>query len=210
MNRRRCRDDRGSVTVWTLGMVLVVLFLGAISFDLWSGFATRRDYAGAADQAAQAGANALDETLYRSTGQRKLDPARAEELASANLASQDLAGITDDRGRRHARPDRRRAHGNRRRGLAAHLWGRRPPRRPRPRRRTATRGQPMKRTSALLVSLIVLAAGCSGGDDASRHHKRLDQTGRHRHHNRPAVDDVCAGHDNGDHTATVDHVNHHD
>ena len=46
-------------------MVLVVLFLGAISFDLWSGFATRRDYAGAADQAAQAGANALDETLFR-------------------------------------------------------------------------------------------------------------------------------------------------
>jgi Flp pilus assembly protein TadG len=94
MRSRRCRDDRGSVTVWTLGMVLIVLFLGAISFDLWSGFATRRDYAGAADQAAQAGANALDETLYRSSGERRLDPARAEELASANLASQDLVGIT--------------------------------------------------------------------------------------------------------------------
>jgi Flp pilus assembly protein TadG len=94
MTRRRCRDDRGSVTVWTLGMVLVVLFLGAISFDLWSGFATRRDYAGAADQAAQAGANALDEALYRSSGQRKLEPTLAEQLARANLANQDLAGIT--------------------------------------------------------------------------------------------------------------------
>lgn len=94
MTRRRCRGDKGSVTVWTLGMVLVVLFLGAISFDLWSGFATRRDYAGAADQAAQAGANALDEALYRSSGARRLEPALAERLAQENLASQDLAGVT--------------------------------------------------------------------------------------------------------------------
>lgn len=94
MSTRRCSDDRGSVTVWTLGLVLVVMFLGAISFDLWSGFATRRDYAGAADQAAQAGANALDESLFRATGERRLDPSRAEALAKDNLAAQDLDGLT--------------------------------------------------------------------------------------------------------------------
>jgi Flp pilus assembly protein TadG len=87
--------DRGSVTVWTLGMVLVVLFLGALSFDLWSGFGTRRDYAGAADQAAQAGANALDTSLFRSTGERKLNPERAEQLATENLATHELANVTD-------------------------------------------------------------------------------------------------------------------
>jgi hypothetical protein len=76
-------------------MVLVVLFLGAIAFDLWSGFATRRDYAGAADQAAQAGANALDEELFRATGRRRLDPQLAEALAADNLAAQDLHGVTD-------------------------------------------------------------------------------------------------------------------
>ena len=86
--------DRGSVTVWTLGMVLVVLFLGALSFDLWSGFGTRRDYAAAADQAAQAGANALDTSLFRSTGERKLDPERAEQLAAENLATHGLANVT--------------------------------------------------------------------------------------------------------------------
>ncbi len=86
--------DRGSVTVWTLGMVLIVLFLGALSFDLWSGFGTRRDYAGAADQAAQAGANALDTSLFRSTGERKLEPARAEQLAAENLATHGLANVT--------------------------------------------------------------------------------------------------------------------
>lgn len=95
MTRRRLAGDRGSVTVWTLGMVLVVLFLGAISFDLWSGFSTRRQYAGAADQAAQAGANALDETLFRSNGQRKLDPQRAKVLAADNLAAQNLRGVTE-------------------------------------------------------------------------------------------------------------------
>lgn len=95
MNGHRVAHDRGSVTVWTLGMVLVVLFLGAISFDLWSGFSTRRQYAGAADQAAQAGANALDEALYRSTGERKLDPDRAETLAADNLAAQALPNISE-------------------------------------------------------------------------------------------------------------------
>lgn len=75
-------------------MVLIVLFLGAISFDLWSGFSTRRDFAGVADQAAQAGANALDEPLFRSTGERKLDPERAKALAAENLATHDLADTT--------------------------------------------------------------------------------------------------------------------
>lgn len=93
MSTRRLRDDRGSVTVWTLGMVLVIMFLGALSYDLWSGFSTRRELAGAADQAAQAGANALDESLYRSTGERKLDPSRARVLAGENLAAQDLDGV---------------------------------------------------------------------------------------------------------------------
>lgn len=88
------RCDRGSITVWALGMVLIVMFLGAISFDLWSGFATRRDYAGAVDQAAQAGANALNQDHFRATGERKLDPDRAERLASENLATHGLANVT--------------------------------------------------------------------------------------------------------------------
>ena len=95
MSPGRMRSDRGSVTVWTLGMVLVVLFLGAISLDLWSGFSTRRQYAGAADQAAQAGANALDAALYRSTGERKLDPQLAETLAAENLAAQSLSNVSN-------------------------------------------------------------------------------------------------------------------
>ena len=86
--------DRGSVTVWTLGMVLVVMFVGAISLGLWSGFAERRELAGAADQAAQAGANALDEGHFRTTGERRLDPDVAETLAAESLAAQQLSGLS--------------------------------------------------------------------------------------------------------------------
>lgn len=88
------RSDRGSVTIWTLGMVLVVMFVGAISLGLWSGFAERRELAGAADQAAQAGANALDEGHFRTTGERRLDPDLAEALAAESLSGQQLAGLS--------------------------------------------------------------------------------------------------------------------
>ena len=191
-------------------MVLIVLFLGAISFDLWSGFATRRDYAGAADQAAQAGANALDETLFRSTGERKLDPARAKTLAERQPRRAGPRRRHRRRRRGHRRPGRRRAHGNRRRRACCASSG------------AAT---PSSSTSAPSDNLerspheahfrpprLTRRSRCwlQRWRRRSRHHKRLDQTGRHRHHDRPAVDDVGAGHDNGDHTATVDHVNHHD
>ncbi len=88
------RHDRGSVTVWTLGMTIIVMFVGAISLSLWSGFAERRDLAGAADQAAQAGANALDEAHFRSTGERRLDPQLAEAIAAELLVEEQLDGLT--------------------------------------------------------------------------------------------------------------------
>jgi Flp pilus assembly protein TadG len=94
MNTPHRREERGSVTVWTLGVVLVVMFLGAISFDLWSGFAARRAYAAAADQAARAGADALDESAYRATGRRQLDARRAEQLADDSLSRQGLHDVT--------------------------------------------------------------------------------------------------------------------
>ena len=71
-------------------MALVVLFLGGISIGLYSGYSARRTLAAAADSAAQAGANALDEAAYRRDGTRQLDPALAEQLATAALATQNL------------------------------------------------------------------------------------------------------------------------
>jgi uncharacterized protein (DUF849 family) len=50
--------------------------------------------ASAADQAAQAGATALDVDVFRTTGVRQLDPGLAERRALDALASQNLDRIT--------------------------------------------------------------------------------------------------------------------
>ncbi|MEZ5257014.1 MAG: pilus assembly protein TadG-related protein [Ilumatobacteraceae bacterium] len=93
MNRDR-PDDAGSVTLWTLGAVLLVLVLGGLTIDLYAGFAARRNLAAAADSAAQAGANALDVAAYRHDGTRQLDPELATQLAEQSIANQGLTQVT--------------------------------------------------------------------------------------------------------------------
>lgn len=85
------RED-GTVTLWALGLCVMLLFLGGISLDLWRVFSERRALAGAVDAAAIAGASGIDEEAFRQAGILRLDPDRAESLAWANLAAQ-----TDDR-----------------------------------------------------------------------------------------------------------------
>jgi len=87
-------EDRGSVTLWLLGLSIAVLFLGGLSLDLWRAFNERRLVAGVVDAAAIAGASGLDETWLRSTGQVRLDPAAAEGRALANLAGHSTAVTT--------------------------------------------------------------------------------------------------------------------
>jgi hypothetical protein len=84
----RFRDDRGSVTLWVLGLTVMMLFIGGIALDLWRAFSERRALAGIADGAAVAGANGVDVPHFRATTEVRLDPAVAERLAADNLASQ--------------------------------------------------------------------------------------------------------------------------
>lgn len=78
-------DQRGSLTLWLLGLVVVLLFLGGLSLDLWRAFNQRRALAGLVDAAAIAGASAVDEQALRDGGAPRLDPARAEQLAWEHL-----------------------------------------------------------------------------------------------------------------------------
>ena len=89
---RRCHrhDDRGAITLWVLGVTLIVMFVGWFSVTLWTGSDQRRQLAAAADQAAQAGATALDTNAFRATGTRQLDPTLARHRALASLAEQDI------------------------------------------------------------------------------------------------------------------------
>jgi Flp pilus assembly protein TadG len=84
----RARGDGGTMTVWMLGLCLMLLLLGGISLDLWRAFSERRALASAADAAAVAGASALDEAAYRSSGEVRLTPAAAEQRAATSLAEQ--------------------------------------------------------------------------------------------------------------------------
>lgn len=88
-------NDRGSITLWTLGLTVMVLFLAGISLDLWRAFEVREDLAAMADSAAIAGASQVDGPAYRATGTIQLDERAAEDAANARLdAQQDSARIT--------------------------------------------------------------------------------------------------------------------
>jgi Flp pilus assembly protein TadG len=79
---------RGTVTLWLLGVCLMLFALGGISVDLWQAFSARRALAAGADAAALAGASAIDEDRYRTSGTVVLVPALAEHRARASLAQQ--------------------------------------------------------------------------------------------------------------------------
>ena len=88
--RIRCarRDESGTTTLWILGLCLMLFLLGGISLDLWRAFSERRSLAATADAAAVAGASALDEAAYRSSGAVRLVSADAQRRAQASLAEQ--------------------------------------------------------------------------------------------------------------------------
>ena len=88
-------NDRGSITLWTLGLAVMVLFFGGISLDLWRAFEVRQDLAAMADSAANAGASRIDGATYRATGVLQLDEGEARDAVNANLdAQQDRDRIT--------------------------------------------------------------------------------------------------------------------
>jgi Flp pilus assembly protein TadG len=76
------------MTLWLLGLSLVLLTLGGLGVDLWRGFAERRALVDIADAAAFAAASGIDEERFRATGEVRLDPSRARALAGRSIASQ--------------------------------------------------------------------------------------------------------------------------
>jgi hypothetical protein len=80
--------ERGTITLWMLGLCLMMLLVGGISLDLWRAFSERRALAAAVDAAALAGSSALDEDAFRLDGTVRLVPREAERRARASLAEQ--------------------------------------------------------------------------------------------------------------------------
>ncbi len=80
-------SERGSATLWLLGLSVAVLMLGAVAFDLWRGVAQRRELAALADAAAVAAASGIDVPVWRSQGIVVLDPSAATARAVALVES---------------------------------------------------------------------------------------------------------------------------
>lgn len=80
-------SERGTVTLWLLGLALGALLLGGLALDLARAVAARQALASAADAAALAGAGGLDEERYRRDGVLALDPERAATRARRAFAA---------------------------------------------------------------------------------------------------------------------------
>jgi uncharacterized membrane protein len=87
--RRYLRSQAGSVTIWGIGLTLVIAAFAGIVIDTWRVFAERQDLSGMADAAAIAGATAVDINQLNLTGDVVLDQATAEIRALEYLQQQD-------------------------------------------------------------------------------------------------------------------------
>jgi len=75
--------ERGSVTLWMLGLSVSLIMLGAVAFDLWRAIGQRRELAAIADAAAVAAASGIDVEAWRTEGVVRLDAAEATARALA-------------------------------------------------------------------------------------------------------------------------------
>lgn len=84
------KSDRGSVTIWVLGLSILLLVFGGLSLDYWRALALQRELAAVADSAAIAAASGIDEEVYRATGDVVLNSDRARNLANSAVAWQGI------------------------------------------------------------------------------------------------------------------------
>jgi hypothetical protein len=89
-------SDRGSVTIWVLGLSMLLLLFGGLALDYWRALGLQRELASVADSAAIAAASGIDEDVYRTTGALQLDSARSRSLASDAIAWQDIEILASD------------------------------------------------------------------------------------------------------------------
>src|SRR5947208_9772919 len=92
-----CGDghDRGQVTVFVVIFMIALIGLAGLVIDGGVALAARRRAINEAQAAARAGAEALNEGLYRSSGTRKIDQPEAEANVARYMSSADPnAGYT--------------------------------------------------------------------------------------------------------------------
>lgn len=84
------RSDRGSVTLWALGLSILLLGFGGLVIDFWRALALQRELAAVADSMAVAAASGVDEEHYRASGEVLIDPGRATAFGATYAREQDV------------------------------------------------------------------------------------------------------------------------
>jgi uncharacterized membrane protein len=101
----RC-GERGQASALLVGVLLIGLLVAGLVVDGARMFTARRDLQNLADSAALAGASAIDESIYRSTGGMsvRLDPVAARAAVSEVLRASEVPAsvgvdvqVVDDR-----------------------------------------------------------------------------------------------------------------
>lgn len=90
--RLRTAGDRGQITAFVVPLVAALLMLGGLGLDGGLALAAKTRALGHAQEAARAGAQALDLAAYRTDGTVRLDPDQARQRALAYLHDSGVSG----------------------------------------------------------------------------------------------------------------------
>ena len=85
------KAEKGSITMWMLGLSLLLLLFGGLAIDYWRALALQRELAAVADSAGVAGAPGIDEVHYRASGEVVLDQSRSMGLVARSVDFQGVA-----------------------------------------------------------------------------------------------------------------------
>jgi hypothetical protein len=88
-------EDSGRITAFTVVFAATVLLFAGLVLDGGLALAAKVRAIGEAQEAARAGAQAIDLTAYRADGVLRLDPDRAAALARAYLGNAHTTGTAD-------------------------------------------------------------------------------------------------------------------
>nr|MDE0500313.1 hypothetical protein [bacterium] len=87
--------QRGSITLWLLGLGMCLLVMGGMGLDLWSVVAMRARLVEVAEAIATAAASGISETHWRDTGEIRLDPARVRQLGRDMASTDAVVGLLE-------------------------------------------------------------------------------------------------------------------
>lgn len=93
--RGRGGPDRGSGTIWAMGVVIIMMILSGAVLDGGNAMAGRVKALDIAQEAARAGANQIDLAALRNDGVVQLDPGRAEAAAAGFLGRAGIDGVVN-------------------------------------------------------------------------------------------------------------------